>query len=587
MRIVTKMIIGYVLLVCIPFLGFGYMYYYQLYHNYYTQLLTGQQGVLEQAVANMEINLGKTEATFQMFENNIQLIAYLQGELVSDEENIYTYLTAIYPTFIYGKLSNPLVNNIRIYKYNEKVFSIKPYIESIDDLDPDVPVANLSPNQGLWLYRDQGKGNLPQLTYYHMLYNDSYTNPHGVIEVDMNDAVFEPVSQPLDSEGINAVMLADSTGKISYVKGNHPFSMEQLQTLSSNTNKDAEFYAVGDQWLVNSDEITSLNLRVIRIRNIPSMLNYLSVSKRWIILVGLAALLLLSMIYYYLASTVVRRIVGLSKHMKKIGENNFKFYDGPVGKDEIGFLIQSYNIMIDRIDDLIKHMHRVQMLKKDADYKMLQAQIRPHFLYNSLEAIRACAEINNDTQAADMAFHLGEFFRYSLAQKANAETTLESEIDHLTHYLAIYKVRMRDRLTFDIQVKGDVSSFSCPRFILQPLVENCLIHGLAKKRGNGRIKIVLTRLAQGVHIIISDNGVGIEAPMLKLIQNKLDGNPTNDITDLSRLSGIALHNVKERISAYYSGYSEFVIESEAGRGTIIEMTLGHIRGERHVSSDDS
>lgn len=155
-------------------------------------------------------------------------------------------------------------------------------------------------------------------------------------------------------------------------------------------------------------------------------------------------------------------------------------YTGPVGKDEFGYLISNYNAMIARIDELVNRVQKVEILKKDAEFKMLQAQIQPHFLYNTLETMRMLARANDDSTVSEMAYSLGSLMRYSLSRKDN--TTIGEEWEYLRQYLAIHKIRMPD-LQIEWEKDEAATSIPCPRFILQPLVENSILHGFSKRRG--------------------------------------------------------------------------------------------------------
>ena len=194
-------------------------------------------------------------------------------------------------------------------------------------------------------------------------------------------------------------------------------------------------------------------------------------------------------------------------------------------------------------------MQKVELLKKEADFKMLQAQIQPHFLYNTLETIRMSARSNNDHKVAEMAFSLGNLLRYSLS-KNNQDTTLAEELEQVRAYIGIHQIRMQD-LRFDLDVDDSIISVRCPRFILQPLVENSMIHGLSRKRGVKWIAIRMEREKDIAVIKVSDSGIGISPDKLLVLRTILRGELGDGAIE-KQGTGIGLSNVAERKSKLIS-----------------------------------
>ena len=137
--------------------------------------------------------------------------------------------------------------------------------------------------------------------------------------------------------------------------------------------------------------------------------------------------------------------------------------------------------MLLRMDELINNVHRAELRNKEAAYKVLQAQIKPHFLYNTLETIRMLAESNNDKEVAEISYWFGKLMRYSLS-KQNEVVRLSDEIKYIDHYMKIHKMRLGNRLVLSYKIRMNTNRIPCPPFILQPLVENCIVHGLANKK---------------------------------------------------------------------------------------------------------
>jgi two-component system sensor histidine kinase YesM len=225
--------------------------------------------------------------------------------------------------------------------------------------------------------------------------------------------------------------------------------------------------------------------------------------------------------------------------------------------------------MISRIDELVNRVQKVELLKKEADFKMLQAQIQPHFLYNTLETMRMLARSNQGQIVAEMAFSLGNLLRYSLSKKN--ETTLKEELEQIRCYVAIHQIRTKD-LIFDLEVEESLLSVHCPRFMLQPLVENSMIHGLSSKRGIKRIGVSIKKHDEGVVIEVDDNGAGIEPAKLVVLQRIVNGDSGGWIIE-TQGTGIGLGNVAERVRAYFGPNSEINLISTPGKGTKFSLKL--------------
>ena len=578
MRLVPKMFIGYVLLIVVPFTLFGYFYYSEMRHNFLQQYLYSEQQLLNQSYANLKINLSQAESAHQLFQNNVKLIEFLGGAYQTDWEMIYSYLKEIYPTFSFAYLSNPIVDEIRIFKYYESVLSLAPDIVDIDELKAAEvygAIAALPPNEGIWMYTNGASDQMPTFQYYHKLYTNTFSKELGVIKISVGGGILEQFVNTLaDPDGDLNVFLIDRErgGRVVYSRASSPVDVDLLTRIGEDPRHPAgrAFYTDDSRHLVNSIDIEPMGLLFVEISDVAPLMQTMDKRERWMIAAGAVLLAGLSALYYVLAASVTRRIIRLSRHMRRVDERNFAPYAGSGGLDEIGFLISSYNAMIANIDELVNTVHRTELMKKEADFRMLQAQIKPHFLYNTLEAMRMQAAMNEDREVAEMAGSLGNLLRYSLSGSEKA-TLLRDEIEHVEHYIAIQKIRMGDRLHVEWDVQEGVADYACPRFIVQPLVENAIQHGLANLRRPGLIRIRIEWFDPGVRVMIEDNGAGIPGDKLVLVRRMLDGEPAGE--DISRRGGIGLHNVNERIKAYYGPPSGIVLDSAAGEGTTCTMIL--------------
>ncbi len=584
MRISTKMIMGYLILVMLPFLIFAFFIYYQLYDKMLTQYQLANQQNIEQVTGNMDSSLAKIESLYSIFQNNSALIYYLQGEYTDDRELIYSYLKEISPAISYAYLGEPYVSKITIYpKYQKPLLTVQGF-RDYNEIDQSLKLnetASLRPVKGLWTTYTS---DMPSVAYFHNIYNASYKSDLGIIQFAVNPSLLNEYLLKLRNQHPgNALLLIDHDGNIIYELMSVAFTHSQISDILSEVRDkgDKSYLADRNQLLINSASLSRLGLTVVEVNKIDTLFKFLP-SQQLSVAGGIALLLMLSLLYYLIVTSLTKRIVLLSRHMRRVGLDSLSnHFTGKIGKDEIGFLISNYNAMISRMDELVNRVQKVELLKKEADFKMLQAQIQPHFLYNTLETMRMLARGNNDLTVAEMAFSLGNILRYSLS-KGN-DTTLQDELENVRAYIAIHQIRMRD-LHFELDVVESALLVKCPRFILQPLVENSMIHGVSKRRGTKRIMIRLLMDEEHAIIEVSDNGAGIPQEKLAMLTHILNGKMIDPSFEADG-SGIGLSNVSERIKAYFGMESGISITSSAGEGTVCTLKLA-LKEDSHAEIDD-
>ena len=249
--------------------------------------------------------------------------------------------------------------------------------------------------------------------------------------------------------------------------------------------------------------------------------------------------------------------------------------------DEITELGMSFNILVGKVRDLLAAKIREQENLQKAELRALQAQINPHFLYNTLDAIIWLAEAGRAHQVVEVVRALSRFFRITLSNGKDW-ITVDEEIDHVRSYLTIQKIRYRDILDFEIDIAPETGDATMLKLLLQPLVENALYHGIKNKRGGGTIIVRgylpagalqgNTERVPGARMLfeVIDNGRGISPTRLAEVRGALNGAP---FAGASSDSGFGLCNVNQRIKLYYGKQYGLIIESEPGVGTKVVVDI--------------
>ncbi|GAA6490835.1 MAG TPA: sensor histidine kinase [Candidatus Bariatricus faecipullorum] len=264
--------------------------------------------------------------------------------------------------------------------------------------------------------------------------------------------------------------------------------------------------------------------------------------------------------------SVVKPIQKLCEMARQVAKGNFSARTQVEASDEIAVLTNSFNDMTSEIGYLIENIKKEQENLRATESKLLQAQINPHFLYNTLDTIVWLAEEKRNEEVVSMVTFLSDFFRTTLS-KGRDYITLEEEEKHVESYLKIQHFRYQDIMDYEIQIDADLYEFLIPKMTLQPLVENALYHGVKNKRGKGKITIRGYRAGESIILEVEDNGKGMTPEELHRLRQHVSGEePGAD-------QGFGLANVNQRIHYYFGKEYGLSFESTLDKGTKVTIAL--------------
>jgi two-component system sensor histidine kinase YesM len=236
------------------------------------------------------------------------------------------------------------------------------------------------------------------------------------------------------------------------------------------------------------------------------------------------------------------------------------------GGAEVNMLSDSLNAMIDKINDLLERITKEQVRLRKAEFELLQSQINPHFLYNTLDTIIWLAESGEQEEVVSMVGSLSDFFRTSLNQGKEV-VSIREEIMHVRSYLEIQQVRYRDILEYEIDVAEELDPYLIPKITMQPLVENALYHGIKNKRGVGKITVTGKPEKHYFLLQISDNGIGMTDERMAEVKEGIEKRLSSE----KNIYG--LYNVNERIRLNFGEEYGVHISSVYGEGTTVAVKL--------------
>ena len=232
--------------------------------------------------------------------------------------------------------------------------------------------------------------------------------------------------------------------------------------------------------------------------------------------------------------------------------------------DELSYIGDSFNEMCEELDRYIKRSYLAEINQKNAEMKHLQSQINPHFLYNTLEVIRMKAICNGDKEVGKMLYNLAVLFRSQLKEKDII--TIKTELDYCKKYLELFKFRYQEKFAYEINCDKDLLGNNIIKFVLQPIIENYVVHGVRLSDSDNKLEIKIESQGNDINIYIIDNGTGITAEKLEQIKYKLEDNSSNS-------DSIGIINVNQRIkNTYGKEYGvTYIEEVEVGTKVLIKI----------------
>lgn len=416
----------------------------------------------------------------------------------------------------------------------------------------------------------------PVLTLGKKILDTNTMELMGYLFVNINEKALSNVYDTIGIEASSGYYIVDGEGMIissnnsedilSYVdNGRWEIMKHQDSYVMNTTNIDGKeiiqsslIFETHDWRLINEIRIDELTSEILKV-------------SRLIVIVAVFALVLAIIGAIILSKSIASPIIVLAKHMSRIRDGNLNKLVEVDSYDEIGVLSKGLNMMLVRISDLLTSIKEEQTKKREYELALIQEQIKPHFFYNTLELIYIFCKSGDGERASKATKALGDFYRVALSNGREL-ITLGEEINNLNSYLYIQQMRYSDLFNFTISVDEKLKEYIIPKLTLQPLVENAIYHGLKESRGYGSIHISGYIEGQLIHIVVADNGVGMEETQLQKI-----------MSSESHEQHFGMRSVNERIKLYFGENYGLKIKSKQNEGTQITIIIpNHVRGEQHV-----
>lgn len=403
----------------------------------------------------------------------------------------------------------------------------------------------------------------------------------GVLLVDMNFSAIDEICKDVSFGKRGYIYIIDSKGNIVY----HP-QQQLINNGLKHENIDAvldhvfgRYFDVvnGEKRLITIETVNYCRWRIVGVAYMDEIaamkkdvLNY----SIWILALGTLLVIFISM---FISAKISKPIKQLEKSMRMVEKGNFNINIDIKGEAEVAQLSNTFNLMVLRIRQLMDQIVYEQEEKRKSEFNALQAQINPHFLYNTLDSIVWMAENGKREDVIVMVTALAKFFRISISRGKNI-ITVKQELEHARNYLIIQNIRYKNKFRYEIEADKEVLECETLKLILQPIIENAIYHGIEYMVDEGVIKVSVKKECNKLLFQVKDNGLGIAKDVLKnlLIQeSKKQG------------SGVGVKNVHQRIQLCYGKEYGISIESEIEEGTTVSIYLPIVKeGKLEVKNNE-
>ncbi len=593
-HILKRVVLGYVALIALPTVLVGIVANSWLTASVVGRASQTMTDIVEQWRRSIATATTQVETIGEVLQYNRSFTSYLAGDVEDRADQVIQYRQEVEPLLAFSRALSPYVGGIRIYARNEAAAAIGV------DLAPWAALPRaIRKKAGEFGYVDEWRvmslttneydavtPDTISTTYYRVIFDELLNRPVAVAEVIVDsqmllEAIFGVVEHGTlalvafrgDPEASPTLFIASASEDAGGV-GNDSIVSVEAASVKLPSQVPSSTVVVG-RTLLAAVDLSNPNLRLM-----------LAAPKRVILrdllpirlLAALAAPVfgfLLSWVYYLVYYSWSRRIVNLTDHIRNTSHDQLHEFDEAPYEDEVGVLVHHYNELIARIRTLLSSLHVAEIRQREAAFRALLSQMNPHFLYNALESIRMMSEAGRNEDAAEMTYQLGKFSRYSLSD-TSPTSTVRAEIEHARHFLAIHRRRMGDRLSYAVHMEPDTEAAICPRFIIQPIVENSIKHGIGMRRGGGEIRVTARGRGETLEIVIADDGTGMDGETLRCVQDHLES-PSGRSAEPPLLHdderGIGLANVHERLVSFGGAGSGLTVTSALGAGTKVTMQI--------------
>ncbi|GKU81866.1 sensor histidine kinase [Niallia sp. NCCP-28] len=430
--------------------------------------------------------------------------------------------------------------------------------------------ADKAKGKFVWIGQDPNDSNYFLAIRRVNLMDQSYANG-GYLLISIYHNYFQFANQDFSKEATQYSILLDKSG-------NSIISNYQHSIVPIVNNQDSIIQINKRDYMVTKHSSNVTGWSVLILTPVSALTEGITVLRSIILISGIIGLVIYFISSLFLSNIITKPILRLTKTMQCASEGSLSLNPNVSSVNEINKLNSTYNQLVKETNHLITMVYQKEIIRSRSELKALQAQINPHFLFNTLDALHWALEDKNEEELAELVVAMSNLFRYTITNQNEDEWVfIKEEIKHIDDYMEIMKMRFGEQLKWEITLPPQFEYVKIPKFLIQPLVENSVLHGAGNKLDQCKISIKIeAKDVSRIKIIVQDDGLGIEKEKLEEIMASLE---KGKIASKSG-KGMAIANVYKRLKLYYKEEQQgLVIKSELNQGTLISFDIPIDGGE--------
>lgn len=578
-RIQTKIISIYLPLVIIPLLTLG-IFSYQI--NTASSINKTKKNVQDESqliTTRIDTILSNAEsfANVSMLELNKEEMLKLKrkGDPLNSDYIDYELLRGIENKLDFAKMIFPEVESALFIDKSENVYNTNVNMQYGTEMGLHSKMyvdVNESNGKLIWFPMEKRtfwvtNPEKPVLTIGKKILDTETLEPLGVLFVNIKEETLSSVYQSIGPVQPNGYYITDHQGIVisspDKSKMLQPIEEEKKKEILSRDSVMEEMSGSdGHKILLSSAGFSKMDWKLINEISVRELTRETRQVSQVILIIGGVCLILAMLGAVMLSQSIGNPIIQLTRHMKRISEENI---DQPIEvrtNDEIGILGSGLNIMLGRINDLLIKVKDEQQKKREYELALIQDQIKPHFFYNTLDLIYVLCKSGESEEAGRATKSLADFYRIALSNGQEI-ITIREEIRNVNSYLSIQRTRYSDLFDFQIRIEDELMNYHVPKLTLQPLVENSIYHGLKEKGSFGHIQIEGVKKDGVLELTVKDDGIGFSQVNLEQIHRYA----------MEERDSFGLSSVDERIRLYYGDGYGIRVHSKPGEGSEVTVVI--------------
>lgn len=579
----TKLFFAFIIIGIIPIICSGYLFYHKSYKVILDNSRDYTEEMLLQINNNLSVKIDNIDAVALSIITNNSIKSLLnEKDDIKRGQNTRTVEAYLRNTVLSSKDINDIIiidKNLNNYETGSG------FIDRSFDFPHSLYYSEMLKGRGrnIWTgftdniakapYPLTNVKVFPSVSVIKDFYNDIYL---GGLIVNLNKSAITNIINNVYTGEKGNILILDKNMRYMVSTKDLGFSLknEYFNKINQKLDKGSYIERInGEENLVTYIKNEETGWHIVSLMTISDLVKTSGVIKDIILKVTFLFVLLCIVFSIIISFNITKGIKKLINIMGLVKKGDLNVRMNSEREDEIGILSNNFDNMVGRLNELIRTKYELELRENQAQLKVLQAQLSPHFLYNALDSINWMLIEKDQMEISSAVVMLGDLLRYSVSNGSTVITVSE-EIHQVRNYLALQKIRFEDRFVFYINIDEEIMEQLIPKFIIQPIVENAVIHGIEDYTDKGCINVSGYTMDNCLIFKIEDNGKGIEAQDLEVLRRHINNHSQAENKEASETHAhIGIENVNQRIKIIYGEEYGLNIESEYSKGTKVTIKL--------------